>query len=226
MRVLNEGLGLCKVEGRLALTLSTAAAQLGAAPEAFRTIFSAVHSVNRQAKSDDRAALVLPEMGQGYGMAVLGRSIEIFGSEAILAQVLAEPRIGALASRGLIAGRARVSPILFQAGGQGCYLSRTQAGSPITDASIARQARRDERRRDHIAATVGAARGRPALASPAPRKDLFLRLDGGHVLHMVRGTGAWDGQPVEVSTYGLSLAGTRAILPATPVALRLLDAVA
>jgi len=226
MTDLNNGLGLCKVEGRLALTLSTAAAQLGAAPDALRSIFSAVHSVNRRAKADERAALVLPELSRGYGIAMLGQAVEIFGSEAILADLLMEERIQKLKLRGMLSGRLRIMPVDLQPGAVGCFLARTRKGEDKTSAAAERQARRDARRAEHIAATAGAARGRPAVAPTSLDRDCFLRLDGGLVMHMARGQGIWTGAPVEVCTYGLSRSGTPCILPSMPVGLKVLDAAA
>ncbi|MCE6958519.1 hypothetical protein LAZ40_05575 [Cereibacter sphaeroides] len=220
MSALNQGLGVCKVEGRLALTVSLAAAQLGAAPEAFRAAFSAVHSVNRRGPEDDRVAIALPEMGRGFGMAVLGRSIELFGSESALRAVLDDLRIRSIVGRGMVERGISVTPVSLAEGAEGCWLARTRRGEDCTKESMARQQRRDERRRAHIEATAGRFIPGKGPKPEAPKRDLFLKLDGGLVLHMSRGRGIWMNDPILVTTYGLSRGDSPCVLPVSPFDLR------
>ncbi|MCW3784383.1 type I-F CRISPR-associated endoribonuclease Cas6/Csy4 [Defluviimonas salinarum] len=226
MIALTSGAGLCRVEGLLALAPAQAVFELGAGPDVIRDIFAAVHAVNRHAPSDDYLALALPEMVSGRGFDALGRSVEVFGSERALSRLMTEAQFRKLLSRGMLPSRQRIREINFAEGDCGTWLARTRSGEKESEGWKAKDARRRERRADHIASVAGRFPDAQAAERADRKRDLYLRLPSGVFLAMRRGVAPWTGQPVIVSSYGLSQESAPSVLPSRPVTVKRLHEVA
>ena len=77
----NTGSGVCSTEHTLIITFTDIAEAYSLIAETTRYITQAVHSVNRQNPQNERLAIAFPAVGEGV---CLGNTIQVFGSEALL----------------------------------------------------------------------------------------------------------------------------------------------
>lgn len=189
---------------------------LGVAPDILRAAFNAVHRANRHSHSEDYAAITLPSASNDRGIHGLGDTIAIFGSEEILEAVLQDSDMRKMKRRNMFAARIREAHL--DHGDMGTYLARDRRHDKVSTGAAARQARRDARRAEHIAATRGQADGsRPDRVRPDGVIGRgFITLKADRKIDFVAGKAVWTGLPVTVSTYGLSSPGSIAVLPGAP----------
>lgn len=224
---LSTGVGACAPTHRIALRAIDDVLETGAFLDFIRPIFQALHRVNRHAASGQYLAIALPgalrksdakslKITAGKrGLSDLGETIEIFGTEASLEAFLADEAIRRLARRGMVRSRdLRVKEVDFEIGDIGVAMSRNRSFDARSEGARRRQEARDARRAEHIAATKG--QFGPAKPGKLPQRDVFLSLGEGKHLDMVVTHGAYTGEEILVTTYGLSSPSRPAILPVSP----------
>lgn len=200
---LNAGQGLCPATACVLIKPVQAVIELGALPDVMNTALWAVHSANRTGPADDFIAVALPEMRTSWRGTQTGTSIVLTGSEQALARYIASDRISTLMRRGMIVSPEITEPVM-EIGDECAAYVRDRGIEKHTTGWEARNRRRAERR----GKLLGRKQKRDAISSDA----VAIRY-GDVTLHVRRVVGILTGEPLDVSTYGFSLASAPAVLP-------------
>lgn len=209
------GTGVCSPVSLVRIRPYREVLDLGVGPDILRAVFAAVHRANRHSTPENYAAITLPGAAAGRGLHGLGDGYAIFGTEEILDAVLEDVDLAKMRRRDMFA--ARIRDVDHEIGEMGTYLVRDRSREKGSDAATARQARRDARRVSHIAATCGRhAEPLKPRSRPAGGAGGFVTLQADRKISFLAGQAVWEGRPVRVNTYGLSIATEPSILPGAP----------
>lgn len=211
---LNSGTGLCNAEIRVAFSTAMAALHLGAGPDIFAKITSAVHSHNRRAPNDDFIALGFPHMADmetktntRFGFNIFGADVDVFGSKKAIDRLMSMKEIETLVSRGMVTPQKAE---LQLSGGEGTAFVRDRRFEKLSDGFMKRASRRSEKNGRHRPK-------HPSLTAKAVHKEAhagFIQAAGGFRVYFVP-VKAQIGLSFEVSTYGLSSKSNPAALICT-----------
>ena len=210
---LNEGQGHCFLEARVDLDLSEMAAEMGATQDFFRTLLHAVHDVNRNDPDNGRIAVAFPGLRpEARGLYAFGERVRLFGTEKMLARLIATDRVTSAVRRGLVGRRPRIFGVSVTDGAPGTAFVRARAGDRRTPGELRRRIARNARQgRDTAKLERKLAETTLGRVARAEADALYLPLGPKRLTFqpMPCPTAA----QVAVSTYGFSNASDPAGLP-------------
>lgn len=210
MSALNVGQGRCQGTARLLVRPVRAVIELGASKDVVQAVCGAVHHCNRHGSVDDFLALAFPMMASVRGFVQAGHEIEILGSDASLASLLATEGMARLVRRGMVEPLEVDQPIVGE-GDMGVAYVRDQRADKGGPGWLRRRAARSARN--------GKPLGVPAMKKEVPDLSELLQLVYGEKSLMVgQVCGVVTGEPLLVSTYGFSARTRPAFLPVLPAA--------
>ena len=207
---LNFGLGACQATASLIIKPIQAVIELGAAVDFTATVLHGVHEANRHGPIEDRIAAAFPEMAMGRKCMMLGREIELIGSESSLTIFLGLDRITTLKRRGMLV-ETQIEETFIEDGMLGAAYVRDRSCEKQTTGWIRRSMARADRRGKPV--------GKPAKPRSNDLSALVLNY-GKTVLHIREQVGEVTSKARLVSTYGFSPQTNPAFLPVMPESAR------
>ena len=198
-----SGAGACTPTHTLVLRTAVAARELGAAPDVIIGALNAVHHANRHSAPDDRIAVALPGLRLARGRAVPGAEMVSFGSAVALERLRSLEGVDRLLRRGMI-DAAGIEEAWGDPGEPGTAFVRDRRVARCSPGAVRRARARAERR------------GKPfpeAARIEAPDPSILALHYGSTVVHLRTEMASVGAGPIQIGTFGFSLASAPGALP-------------
>lgn len=204
-KILQSGQGSCPLEFSFLFRASQEVMELGAWDDVRTRVLRTVHHFNRQGDENDYLAVAFPELCRRAGHLASGFSIEIFGSEGALMQLIKNENIQTLKRRGMIEDR-EIQPVFIESGSHGRAFVRDRSAEKGSISSIKRSQRR--------AKAAGVTFQKEITPGRRGKHGSVLHLRIGKSVVNVRSVlGIVSAGPIAVSTYGFSASTAPSYLP-------------